>query len=302
MIFQTAAEQINLDSYLEDKRKTIDAKLKEWISSCGSPSQTLVEAAMYSLFGGGKRLRPLLTMATADTFGVPEVLALTPACAVEMIHTYSLIHDDLPCMDNDDYRRGKPTLHKAFNEGYAVLAGDFLLTYAFEILAKATDLSERQKIDLIQTIGSAAGAGGMVGGQMLDLESEGAKIDLESLQRLHHHKTGALLKASIVAGGIIANLSKDEMDLLKSYGEAVGLAFQIVDDILDVTESIQKHGKGVPSDVANQKSTYVSCIGLENSQQHAKKLLEIALNKVQQLPMNTSLLQALAQCLILRKI
>lgn len=260
---------------------------------------TLYEAARWVTLGAGKRLRPLLLLATVEAFNGNIESALMPAAALEMVHTYSLIHDDLPCMDNDDYRRGKLTLHKKYNEATAVLTGDFLLTYAFETLTKAPGLSFQQKVDLIQTLSSRSGGEGMVLGQLLDLESEKSSMTLEKLQIIHQNKTGKLLTAALEMGGILSEATSETMEQLRSIGDEIGLAFQIIDDVLDVTASLKKHGKLVSSDALNGKMTYVSLLGLEEAEKAANSLLETALLRIHSFP-HSELLQTIAISLVKR--
>jgi geranylgeranyl diphosphate synthase type II len=296
----TVIDGIDLKAYLASKNALIEQALNQFIPEQALPYGKLFTAARYSLLGGGKRLRPILALATAETVGGSLEAAMAPACALEMIHTYSLIHDDLPCMDNDDYRRGKLSLHRAFPEGHAVLTGDYLLTYAFEVLSKAPKLSPEQRLQLVKTLSHRAGGEGMISGQVLDLDVVGKKIDLETLKLVHRLKTGALLKASIEFGGIVANVPEAQMILLQQFGEKVGLAFQIMDDVLDVTASEQKHGKKTASDIANNKTTYVSLMGLEQSRALAQKLSNEAAETLQQLPYDVSLLTGLAQLIVER--
>lgn len=291
---------MDITAYLKTQSLLIERRLEELVPETESAFCALYRAARYSLLGGGKRIRPILALATADAFGVPLSTALTPACCLEMIHTYSMIHDDLPCMDNDDFRRGKPSLHRTFAEGHAVLTGDFLLTYPFELLAKEPKLTAQQKVDLIATLAHHAGGMQMIGGQWMDVECEGKLINLDILREIHRKKTGAMITASVQFGGIMANLSTEEMKSLTAFGHDIGLAFQIVDDILDVTASQQKHGKNVGSDAANQKSTYVTLMGLQPSQNLADHLFDSAVGHLRELPINTELLQKLAETLVHR--
>lgn len=296
----TVIEKVDLNAYLASKNALIEQALDQFIPEQSLPYGKLFTAARYSLLGGGKRLRPILALATAETVGGYLEAAMAPACALEMIHTYSLIHDDLPCMDNDDYRRGKPSLHRAFPEGHAVLTGDYLLTYAFEVLSKAPKLTAEQRLRLITVLSQRSGGEGMISGQVLDLDIVGKKIDLEILKLVHRLKTGALLKASIEFGGIVANVPESQMVLLQEFGEKIGLAFQIMDDVLDVTASEQKHGKKTASDIANNKTTYVSLKGLEQSRALAQKLSDEAVQTLRQLPYDVSLLTGLAQLMVQR--
>lgn len=286
--------------YITTRCAMVEEQLSHLVPELSTPEKVLFQAARYSLLNGGKRLRPILALATAESLGGDLKKALTPACALEMIHTYSLIHDDLPCMDDDDYRRGKPSLHKAYPEGLAVLAGDFLLTHAFEVLTHSEQLTADQKLRLVQILSKQAGGLGMIGGQILDIESEGKKINLEQLRLIHHKKTGALITASIQFGGIMANASDREMHLLEQFGKEIGLAFQIIDDVLDVTASEKKHGKKVASDVTNNKSTYVTLLGLEQSEAMAHSLLNKAKDILKQFDHDVSLLQHLAEIIVTR--
>lgn len=291
---------LDITTYLNEKSALVESHLNGLVQITDAPYSQLFEAARYSLLGNGKRLRPILCLATTATLGTPETAALAPACALEMIHTYSLIHDDLPCMDDDDFRRGKPSLHKAFGEGHAVLTGDFLLTHAFEVITNDPHLSPEKKVALIQLIAQSSGAHGMIGGQVMDIEAEDKAVDLETLKLIHRCKTGALLTASILCGAIVANASVSEMETLRLFGSDIGLAFQIVDDILDVTASEKKHGKKVASDVANNKTTYVTLMGIETAQKSAQNLFESAIGRLSNLNHDTTLLQALAKRIVHR--
>lgn len=264
--------------YLQAKIDLIEERLDTFVPLAKTPYSLLYKAARYSLLGGGKRLRPVLTLATAEALGVKEEQALTAACALEMVHAYSLIHDDLPCMDDDDFRRGKPSLHKAFNEGHAVLTGDYLLTRAFEVVANDPHLSAEKRVRLIQQIAKGAGCNGMIAGQVMDLDAEGKPIDLQTLQTIHHYKTGALIEASILCGAIIGDAADKEYEALRSFGKDLGLAFQIIDDVLDVTSGAAKRGSVSASDQVNGKTTYVTLLGVEPSQKRAEELFNQALS------------------------
>lgn len=292
---------MNLSLYFAEKSALIEKHLDQLVPEQTVPYNALYQAARYSLLGGGKRLRPLLVLATAEMLGVKDLQALSAACALELIHTYSLIHDDLPCMDNDDFRRGKPSLHKKYSEGHAVLTGDFLLTHAFEIVVTDSWLSSEQKVQLVHTLATQSGGPGMIGGQLMDIQAEGKKIDLETLQTIHHYKTGALITASITCGAIIAEASSRDLEHLQKFGNDIGLAFQIIDDVLDVTASNEKHGKAVASDFTNNKSTYVSLLGLEKAQQTAEALYLSAIEHLGNLSCDTHLLEQIAAFVIYRK-
>lgn len=278
--------------------KQVERTLGELLPQTHHPYATLFASAKYSLLGPGKRLRPLLALETTQALGGCLESALQPACALEMVHAYSLIHDDLPCMDDDDYRRGQPTLHKVYPQWQAVLTGDFLLTYAFEVLTQAPFLSESQKLQLIGTLSTASGAHGMLGGQVLDLASEGQQLSLLQLQELHSKKTAALIVASIEFGAILSGAQASTREHLKEFGQALGLAFQVVDDILDVTHPEKK---GRSSDTENEKATYVSLLGLEEAQRQAAQLHDQALQALGKVEEgDTSSLRALTQKLLHR--
>ncbi len=235
-------------------------------------------------------------------FGCDREIALVPSVSLELIHTYSLIHDDLPCMDDDDFRRGKPSLHKAFPEGIAVLTGDYLLTYAFEVLADAKDLTSDQKVELILCLSKASGGQGMIAGQAMDISFENKEMRLATLQDIHIKKTGMLIAAALEFGAIIGKANKAHQTLLKEFGLQLGLAFQIVDDVLDVTASKEKHGREVATDLINGKTTYVSILGIEESKKLAESVTKRALDSLKTLPYDTSILVHLAESLVNRTI
>lgn len=289
-----------LEKYLTSRCTMIEQQLSKIVPEQNVPYQVLFQAARYSLLGGGKRLRPILALATVESLGGDVEKALSAVCTLEMVHTYSLIHDDLPCMDDDDFRRGKPSLHRAFPEGQAVLAGDFLLTHAFAVLAHDPHLTDAQKVQLIGILSKRAGGDGMIGGQVMDLESEGRQIDLDRLRQIHMCKTGAMITASIEFGGVLAKATDKQMALLRHFGQEIGLAFQIVDDVLDITASKEKHGKSTASDIANDKATYVSLMGIEQARKMAKELMHSAKNTLSQLSTDTDLLADLAQLIVNR--
>lgn len=262
--------------YLQEKSQFIENHLAALIEEQDVPYRHLFSAARYSLLGGGKRLRPILLLASTEALNGSCEKALSAASAIEMVHTYSLIHDDLPCMDDDDFRRGKPSLHKIYSEAHAVLTGDFLLSHAFEIISEDRQLTSHQKVDLISLLAKSCGGNGMIAGQIMDIEAEGKVIDQITLQRIHRHKTGALITAAVKMGGITAHAQQDQMEALENYGNAIGLAFQIIDDVLDVSASMEKHGKHVSSDALNNKTTYVTLLGIDQAQAIAKELVESA--------------------------
>lgn len=260
----------------------------------------LAESMKYSLMAGGKRLRPILLMAAADAAGGRGDVFLTSACALEMIHTYSLIHDDLPAMDNDDYRRGRLTNHKVYGAGIATLAGDALLTLAFEVLVRQKGVSPETLVRVVREVSTAAGPNGMVGGQTLDLASEGKQIDKETLRRMHMAKTGALFRAAVRSGAILAGADDAKLAALTEYAEAFGLAFQITDDILDVTGDEAAIGKPVGSDERNHKSTYVTLTSLDEAKRLAREAVDSAHQALAPLGKQAAFLDELAEYLITR--
>lgn len=260
----------------------------------------LAESMKYSLMAGGKRLRPILLMAAADAAGGRGDDFLTSACALEMIHTYSLIHDDLPAMDNDDYRRGRLTNHKVYGAGIATLAGDALLTLAFEVLVRQKGVSPETLVRVVREVSTAAGPNGMVGGQTLDLASEGKQIDKETLRRMHMAKTGALFRAAVRSGAILAGADDAKLAALTEYAEAFGLAFQITDDILDVTGDEAAIGKPVGSDERNHKSTYVTLTSLDEAKRLAREAVDRAHKALAPLGKQAAFLDELAEYLITR--
>lgn len=288
-------------TYLQEKGQIVQDRLTSLVKEKGLPQDSLYRAAKYSLMAGGKRLRPILAIATAESFGCESQKTLNAACALELIHTYSLIHDDLPCMDDDDLRRGKPTLHKVYPEAHAILAGDYLLTFAFEVIATDPGLTDSQKVKLITTLSQNAGGQGMIGGQVMDIEAEDREVKVEELQCIHRNKTGAMITASVIFGGIIAGVNEQQLETLKLYGEDIGLAFQIIDDVLDVTQPEEVLGKTAGSDIANNKSTYVSLMGLEQAHATAHSLLSSAQERLGILPLKSSILQDLSAYIVNRQ-
>ena len=258
--------------------KLVEADLVKELRRTKSLDENLKQAMEYSLMAGGKRLRPCLLMAAADAICGDGEKFIKVAGAIEMIHTYSLIHDDLPAMDNDDYRRGKLTNHKVFGEAMAIIAGDALLTLAFEVVLRQKDVPPEILLNVLREISTAAGAAGMVGGQAIDLRSEGVQIDFATLKRMHAGKTGALFRAAIRSGALLAQADEKILDALTRYAEAFGLAFQITDDILDVTGDAAVLGKATGSDIKNAKSTYVSLTSLEAARNFAREAVEAAVD------------------------
>ena len=258
--------------------KLLEEEILLELNRTTSINDTVKKAMEYSLMSGGKRVRPMLLMAAADAVNESGSKFLTIAAALEMIHTYSLIHDDLPAMDNDDLRRGKPTTHKVFGEAIAILAGDALLTLAFEVMLRQRGVSHASILFVVDEVSQAAGVAGMIGGQAIDLESEGKKIDLETLKKMHIGKTGALFKAAIRSGAILAGASSSQLKALTNYANNFGLAFQITDDILDVTGDEKIFGKPIGSDERNQKSTYVTLTSLDEAKKLASEAVDNGVN------------------------
>jgi geranylgeranyl diphosphate synthase type II len=290
----------NLNSYLKQQQKLVEQALDQSIA-IAKPAK-IYEAMRYSLLAGGKRLRPILCLATSDLTGGTIEMAMPTACALEMIHTMSLIHDDLPAMDNDDFRRGKPTNHKVYGEDIAILAGDGLLAYAFEYVATQTrNVAPENILRVVACLGRTVGAAGLVGGQVLDLESEGkSDITAETLSFIHTHKTGALLEASVVSGAILANASEEDITRLSQYAQNIGLAFQIIDDILDITATDEQLGKTAGKDLEAQKATYPSLWGLEKSQAKAQELVKKAIAQLSNYGVKAEPLRAIANYIVTR--
>jgi geranylgeranyl diphosphate synthase type II len=270
------APAFNLSTYLNQRQTQVEAALDRSLPL--TYPEKIYEAMRYSLLAGGKRLRPILCLATCELVGGTVEMAMPTACALEMVHTMSLIHDDLPAMDNDDYRRGKLTNHKVYGEDIAILAGDGLLAYAFEYIADQTqNVPAGRVLQVIARLARAVGASGLVGGQVVDLESEGkSNIQEETLNFIHTHKTGALLEACVVCGGILAGATDADQERLSHYAKNIGLAFQIVDDILDITATQEELGKTAGKDLQAQKATYPSLWGLEVSKAKAQQLVNAA--------------------------
>jgi geranylgeranyl diphosphate synthase type II len=262
---------MTLADYISAQQETVDAALSRWVPAETDNPPTIHRAMRYSLFAGGKRIRPLLAIAAAEAVSDAPVGVESAACVLELIHTYSLIHDDLPALDNDDLRRGRPTCHKVFGDAMAILAGDALLTLAFQVLAQM-DAPPERKVALIAELSTAAGTvGGMIGGQVSDLEGEGRPPDAALLESIHRAKTGALLRASLRMGAIFAGANADQVSALSCCGEHVGLAFQIVDDVLDVEQSSEALGKTAGKDAEQQKITFPAVYGLERSREMAEQ-------------------------------
>jgi geranylgeranyl diphosphate synthase type II len=269
---------VNLKTYLIARQKLIDRALDRYLPKANTKPATLHRAMRYSLFAGGKRLRPILCLAAAEACRGNIDDALPLACALECIHTYSLVHDDLPSMDNDDLRRGRPTCHKVFGDGIAILAGDALLTIAFEIVSRTKPARRYNTSALLREISVAAGSQKLIAGQVADLEAEGKDVKRDQLQFIHENKTAAILKSSVRLGAMSANTDAKKLSAITRFGQRLGLAFQIIDDILDVTQTSEILGKSAGKDVAAKKATYPAVIGLEKSRAEARRLTRQAHN------------------------
>jgi geranylgeranyl diphosphate synthase type II len=292
----------DLNAYLSSKQETVNTKLNEILDSFNGSSRIL-ESMRYSLNAGGKRIRPILSIAAAEAVGANESNVILIACAIEMIHTYSLIHDDLPAMDNDDLRRGMPTSHIQFDEATAILAGDALLTLAFEILS-SPDISKKNPaatyLEIIKLLAKASGCQGMIEGQMGDILSEGKELSLRELESIHLLKTGALIEASVHAGAIIGKGNEEEVDMLRTYGKQIGLAFQIMDDILNIKGDPSLMGKAVGSDAKRGKNTYPAIIGLKRSEKYAFQLIQTGLHALHGFDNKADPLRAIGKYIIER--
>ena len=280
--------------YLARIAKEAEAKFDEHLPPVSDRPCRLHEAMRYSMFAGGKRLRPGLAKAAFDMFGGKGDKIWLATSALEMLHTFSLIHDDLPCVDNDDYRRGKLTSHKKFGEATAVMAGDALCVQAFELMGRAGDARA------IEVLAHLLGTYGMIGGEMTDIECEGKKVNLEIVDYIHYHKTAALIEASLQVGAMLAGADDKSIEAIRNYGRSIGLAFQIVDDILDIVSTTEELGKDAGSDIEKGKATYPSIVGLENSRVKAKELYEESLKALDGLECDTSILRSIAAFIITR--
>jgi geranylgeranyl diphosphate synthase, type II len=294
----------DLETYLKDRRVLVDAALDRCLPSEDTPPPSVHRAMRYSVLAGGKRLRPILVIAGAELVGAQPNLVMPTACALELIHTYSLIHDDLPAMDDDDYRRGRLTNHKVFGDAIAILAGDALLTYAFQLVAQNAALSGVDATvvcGVVAEIAQAAGTLGMVGGQVVDIESEGQTVTPDQLEYIHIHKTAALLRASLSVGARLGGAAAAALAAVREAGESLGLAFQIVDDILDVEGSLETLGKTAGSDERKQKVTYPALHGIEASRREARRLIERTKSRLVVFGARSAPLCALADFVVERK-
>ena len=292
---------MKLPAFFEEDRLSVDAALEQLLPAESSPPSSIHAAMRYSVFAGGKRIRPILCMETARIFNSDVSAVHYPACAIEFIHTYSLIHDDLPALDNDDLRRGKPTCHKKFGEAIAILAGDALLTLAFESIGATPVAAERRVAMLTEVAASAGTVNGMVGGQVADIEAEGKRVEPQMLEYIHRSKTAALIRASITSGALCAGAGPDDVARLRRFGETIGWAFQVTDDILDVEESSAALGKTAGKDIAQEKATYPAVYGLERSHAIANDLAMKAIAELAPFGERASRLREIAEFLVLRR-
>ncbi|MFM7190971.1 MAG: geranylgeranyl diphosphate synthase CrtE [Microcystaceae cyanobacterium] len=301
MVAQREPTTFDLASYLKEKQILVEQALDQSLP-IRRPAK-IYEAMRYSLLAGGKRLRPILCISACELHSGNLAMCLPTACALEMLHTMSLIHDDLPAMDNDDYRRGQLTNHKVFGEDIAILAGDALLAYAFEYVATQTrQVEAAHLIQVLGRLGRTVGAEGLVGGQVLDLECEGkADVSTETLTFIHAHKTGALLETSVVTGALLAGAPEEAIQRLTTYAQNIGLAFQIIDDILDITATQEELGKSIGKDVQAQKATYPSLWGIDESRRQAQQLIDEAIAVLETYGEAANPLRAIAQYIINRK-
>ena len=292
---------MKLPAFFEEDHRLVDAELERLLPREKERPCLVHQAMRYSVFAGGKRVRPILCIEAFRIFSNEMPAILPVACALEFIHTYSLIHDDLPALDNDDLRRGRPTCHKKFGEAMAILAGDALLTLAFETLAGAP-VRQAERVTLIGEVASAAGTrDGMVGGQVADLEAEGKEVTAEMLEYIHRSKTAALIRASVLSGAIAGGASREDQDLLRTFGGLIGWAFQVTDDILDVEESSAALGKTAGKDQAQKKATYPALFGLEKSHEFARELATRAIAALQTFGARAANLRELGEFLVLRR-
>jgi geranylgeranyl diphosphate synthase, type II len=292
---------MKLPPFFEEDRIAVEAHLERLLPGENIAPASIHQAMRYSVFAGGKRIRPILCLETARIFEADVDNALYPGCAIEFIHTYSLIHDDLPALDNDDLRRGKPTSHKKFGESTAILAGDALLTLAFESIT-AAPVSADRRVAMVKEIASSAGTvNGMVGGQVADIESEGKRVGPETLEYIHRSKTAALIRASVTSGALCAGASNEDVARVRRFGETIGWAFQVTDDILDVEESSAALGKTAGKDIAQQKATYPAVFGLEQSHKIAEELSSRAIAELDVYGAGAERLRAIAEFLVLRR-
>jgi geranylgeranyl diphosphate synthase type II len=291
---QSAASRA--EAFLDIAKKIVETEMEAQLPQGSVVPQNLHAAMRYSMFAGGKRLRPALVLAAYQAFGgqADDKAVRLAMAALEMLHTFSLIHDDLPCMDDDDFRRGQPTAHKAFGEACAVLSGDALCIYAFELLASTGNAKA------VEVLARSLGTFGMIGGQIVDIESEGQPVDLATVDYIHYHKTAALIEASLVAGALLAGAQQESIQRMEAFGHTIGLAFQIVDDILDIESTTEELGKDAGSDIENGKATYPSVVGLERSKERAMELYETSLAQLGEMDCETERLSDIAAFIVAR--
>jgi geranylgeranyl diphosphate synthase, type II len=297
-------QEFDLKFYLSERKQMVDSAMEKLFPTPTGLERKVIESARYSLFAGGKRLRPILCLAASEIVGGARELVMPVACALEMIHTYSLIHDDLPAMDDDDYRRGRLTNHKVYGEAIAVLAGDALLTEAFDFIAGVSNsgaVPAEKVLQVIRVVVKAAGYRGMIGGQVIDLECESREVDLATVEYMHVHKTGALLSASLETGAILGGGSSEQISALRRYGHHFGLAFQITDDNLDLEGDAEVMGKQPGSDLAKNKSTYPALLGLARSKEAARDHVDEALKSLTIFGEAAEPLRSIARYLLVRK-
>ncbi|MBN1570388.1 MAG: polyprenyl synthetase family protein [Acidobacteria bacterium] len=292
---------MDISTYLSESKKLVDEYLMKLLPAEGMEPPTIHKAMRYSVFAGGKRVRPILVLASGESLNGDREVLLSLGAAIEMMHTYSLIHDDLPALDNDDLRRGVPTCHKVFGEAMAILAGDALLTRCYEVLADLPRLSDTTRLSIIRDIAAATGTiNGMIGGQVVDLESEGKPVNPRILEYLHSSKTGALLKACVRCGALAAGADERALNALTEFGSKIGLVFQIVDDILDITSSSEILGKTAGKDEKAKKATYPAFYGLEASRNKANDLVALALEDIRDFGEEAEILRSLARFIVSR--
>jgi len=295
---------VDIQRYLERQQEKIDRFLDQTVPDSQALPKILYESMRYSLLGGGKRIRPILTLAAAEAVGSQDDNILPFAAALEFIHTYSLVHDDLPAMDNDDFRRGRSTNHKAFGEGMAILAGDALLTMAFELCSNPTlkdCVPQDRQVQIIHELAVGSGHGGMVGGQVLDIQAENQDIDLVSLQTIHNFKTGRLIRAAVRIGGIFGGSTSSQLDSLTGYSEDIGLAFQIADDVLNMTGTREELGKDAGTDAKRGKKTYPTFYGVEGARELAEQCIRRAIKRLDEFAQKADPLRGLAEYIISRR-
>jgi geranylgeranyl diphosphate synthase type II len=293
---------VNINEYFKGKSALVDKWLDRLLPSESETPSTIHQAMRYSIFAGGKRLRPILTIATGEIFGAAEEQLLPAACSIEMIHTYSLVHDDLPAMDNDDMRRGRPTNHVVYGEAMAILAGDALLTQAFRTLADYQSSSGSTKLRVISEVAKAAGTTrALIGGQVLDIQSEGKNMTGEELEVIHRAKTGALITCAVRIGAIIGGAGESELNSLTEFGEKAGLSFQVADDLLDQTATSEELGKTPGKDLASRKATYAALYGVDGAREMAGRLCQEAITAARSIGRDTRMLQEIARFIVARR-